>query len=361
MLILKQVVSEDCLLGAPDERGDDLEGREPEAGLAGEPCSEGLHARVADVEALPRELLFPGSAVRTVARDVVVESKDAVEHRRRHARRLPRHEQLPPLPHRRHIGRLLSLSKPRRGGEELGGAGAVAERVGRAHPERDAAAREPGGLDRERRGTATHDVVVVPRWREAVEQSGGRRVGVDVGHGELGRREDEGDLGGVGVDDDDVAVADDAAGEGGEEGERGGERALEDGEGVDGWRGRWEEAEGAEGDVEHVAVGVEAGEREGRVLWWGGWREVHGVENLELHGDGVIRRRPSCCVVTRQCRERDRLLTVRCCVDEGTTTMTSCPPGLKAVNGNDMAELGEAARGLVDRVLLLVCLVDTRV
>ena len=85
-----------------------------------------------------------------------------------------------------------------------------------------------------------------------------------------------------GSPDHDVAVADaEAAREHREEAERSLERWLEDRVGVDGRRGRWEEAERAEGDVERVAVGVEAGEREGRrVLRRGGWRrQAHGVQN----------------------------------------------------------------------------------
>ena len=79
-----------------------------------------------------------------------------------------------------------------------------------------------------------------------------------------------------------------------EEAERGLERRREDHVRIDGRRGRWEEAERAEGDVERVAVGVEAGEREGRVLRRGRWRrQAHGVQNsqsqlLWFHGRSVL-------------------------------------------------------------------------
>ncbi|TVU03664.1 hypothetical protein EJB05_50852, partial [Eragrostis curvula] len=97
--------------------------------------------------------------------------------------------------------------------------------------------------------------------RESVHHQ--RRAGavrVDVQHGQVGRHEDEGHSAADVGNHDDMAVAPDAACEGGEEVERGLERALEDGEGVVEWVGRQEEAERAEGDVKHIAilVGIEA-------------------------------------------------------------------------------------------------------
>jgi len=61
-----------------------------------------------------------------------------------------------------------------------GGAHAVAERVRHAHPQRDATAREPRGLERERR--AIRDVAFPVHRREAVMQGRARHVGVDVSH-----------------------------------------------------------------------------------------------------------------------------------------------------------------------------------
>uniref|UniRef100_A0A8R7R0K6 Uncharacterized protein n=1 Tax=Triticum urartu TaxID=4572 RepID=A0A8R7R0K6_TRIUA len=252
-------------LGAPDEGGENLEGRELDAGVRGEPRPERLHARVADVEALPREPLVSLSvarrAVRAEPRGVVVGREDGVE-RRHHPRRVPGAQKLLAVPHRRRRGlRLQPPREPRGGDEELGGPRAVAERVRHPHPQRDAAAREPRDLERKR----CRPAVAVAR-REAVEQRRVRPVRVDVGHRQVRRREDEGhsvDLAGPG-EHDAAVVAEEGAGELREEAERVGEGGLEDVERVEGDRVGGEEADGAEGDVERVAVGVEAGERQRR-------------------------------------------------------------------------------------------------
>ena len=78
-------------------------------------------------------------------------------------------------------------------------------------------------------------------------------------------REEEGHIILTSPEEHDAAVvAEEGAGELREEAERVGERGLEDVERVEGDRVGGEEADGAEGDVERVAVGVEAGERQGR-------------------------------------------------------------------------------------------------
>lgn len=76
-----------------------------------------------------------------------------------------------------------------------------------------------------------------------------------------------------------MAVVDGADRERREEAERGGECTGEDRGGVDGQRGWREEAERAERDVKHIAVGIKAAEREQRhdVLCGDWWRHLHGV------------------------------------------------------------------------------------
>jgi hypothetical protein len=115
------------------------------------------------------------------------------------------------------------------------------------------------GLERERCRSA----VAVAR-REAVEQRRVRRVRVDVSNRQVGRRENEGHGVVAGPSEDDAAVVAEGARELREEGERGGERVLEDVERVEGDRVGRVEADRAERDVEHVAVGVETGQRQRR-------------------------------------------------------------------------------------------------
>jgi hypothetical protein len=98
------------------------------------------------------------------------------------------------MPHRRQVEWPLPEREPCHGGEELGCARAVAERVRHPHPERDGATRESRGLERDHRAIRAAAAIAVPR-REAVEQHRGRVVGVEVDYRRIERRKDEGLLG----------------------------------------------------------------------------------------------------------------------------------------------------------------------